>query len=389
MTFSEHSTGDHYINAASLLIEFEHFIESHPLLDQLNQRQQCWPLIVDLCQDLEQYSEVMRALTVLHTRSQIDFERGLFCAWSCMMVARHCNLNLKHQRALFYAGLLQDLGRHAVDADVSGFISRVNGPFIAQSSKQLQADSHPLVSSIFLESHMQREERVSELVLHHHAREDGTGFPQHVGEAQLDLDDQILIIANETSDRLDKLGGHNQLLDCVAHIKLGSALYFNRAHAAWLGMLSPVLDSSSTGLNAHQCQQLSNKRDSLEKVLSSLLAVSGELLRYDFDLHVHGLRSSIQKLARLFAETGILNKNLFQHTCERGMQGETDSCRALGDVADMFIALPQTLERCTVHMEYLLPRGEFDINRTVLSEALSRIHQCCDMLNPRRTSIFR
>lgn len=388
MSFGDHSASDDYINAASLLVEFQHFISSHPPLQHLHRHYGGWTVVVAMCNELDAQRQMLKALTLLHTRSQIDFERALFCSWLSMLVARQYNLNIKHQRALFFAGLFQDVGRHVVEPDTSGFISRVNGPFIAQAVKSRQADNHPLVSSTYLETHFAQEVSLPELILHHHARDDGTGFPQHVGEPQLALDQQILIIANEISDRLDQLGGHNQLSACMPSLRLGRALYFEKAHSAWLEMLG-ALEDASKKITSHDCQQLRHKRTELEKTLASLLAVSGELLRYDFDLHVHGLRSTIQKLARLFAESGVLSKNLFEHVCQRGEQGEEASCQTLFEVSDMFCALPEIMERCATHMTYLLNHNEFEINRMVLAEALQRVRQCQQTLYPKRVSIFR
>ncbi|MDX1451724.1 MAG: HD domain-containing phosphohydrolase [Oleiphilaceae bacterium] len=298
-------------------------------------------------------------------------------------------MNLKHQRSLFLAGLLQDYGKHTPDVDVSGFISRVNGPYVSHAFKSRGLDHHPLVSSTFVETHLNEDKRLADLVLHHHAREDGTGFPQHIGENQLPIDHQILIIANEMSDRLDKLGGHNHLLSCLPALRLGKVLYFNKAHAAWLEMLKPLVPDDPAPLSYSECQQLQFKRDHLEKVLSSLLAVSGELLRYDFDLHVHGLRSNIQKIARLFAETGLLNKALFEKACSEEAGGSCQFHDTLIEVQALFKALPETLGRCADQLDYLLNHPEFDVNQVVLSEALARLKRCVAMLTPVRSSIFR
>src|SRR5690606_28944132 len=126
---------------------------------------------------------------------------------------------------LFFAGLLQDIGKHLP--------STVERP---QPSAKLarvgldndSVDTHPLRSSIQLESSLPDVEGLSELVLYHHARDDGTGYPRQITEAQLPLDCQILILANELSDRLDRLGGHNKLPHLLPGLRLGGLLYFER-----------------------------------------------------------------------------------------------------------------------------------------------------------------
>ena len=140
-----------YISAASLLLEYRHFIDSHEPLSSLNVAYPVWPFVVKFCEEIEPHTELMQAITKLHTSSQIDFERALFCSWMSLLVARHQNLAEHHQRSLFLAGLLQDLGKHSVEEDVKNIISKVNGPYCSTLMERSRPDNHPLVSSTYIE----------------------------------------------------------------------------------------------------------------------------------------------------------------------------------------------------------------------------------------------
>jgi len=371
-----------YISAASLLLEYRNFIDSHDILFRINTEHNCWPVMRLYCEQIEGIPDVMKALTMLHAGSQIDFERALFCSWMSLVIAANARLDAVHQRAIFLAGLFQDLGKHAVDQDIQNFISKVNGSYISQLDSNALGDSHPLISSTFLEGLFTDVEGLTDLVLHHHARDDGSGFPHHVGESQLKLDNQILIIANEVSDRVDRMGGHNRLPACIPSLRLGAFSYFKKAHEAWLNVLEPFcdedidLDVTRTMLNLEQ------KRALLSKLLACLLSVSGELLRYDFDLKVHALRSIIQKLAHLFAETGVLHRDIFKVSDDVTPQ-------MLQESAMLFQALPELLYQAESLVSALMSARKFEFNQSLLLDAQMLLGRCNRALDPHRPGIFR
>jgi len=374
--------GGFYISAASLLLEFRHFIDSHPSLVKIDQANPLWPKLVLYCEQLEQYPKLMRSVTLLHVTSQIDFERALFCSWGSLAVAKFLNIPEPHQRALFFAGLFQDVGKHATEPDLKRFIGQL-GPPSALSPHIANGDyTHPLASSTYIEEVLPDVEGLTDLVLYHHAKDDGTGYPHHISESQLGIDNQILIIANEISDRLDRLGGHNQLVASLPSLKIGALLYFKRAHTGWINVIEPHLEAEAELTDSGRVRRvLMSKRDRLEKLISHLLAVSGELLRFDFDLQVHGLRSMIRKLAGLMADTGVLNHQLFANP-------ELVSKQELSDIAMIFKGIPEALERCLAFIEHIITR-KFDACTHLLGEARRLLRLNIRELEDRPCSIFR
>ncbi len=369
------------ISPASLVEEYRHFIDTHPPLSYIDEHHPVQPQLATWVYELEAQPAVLQALTTLHAKSQIDFERALFCSWMCLLVSRNLSLNSQHQKALFYAGLLQDIGHYFDNETVPVFVSKVNGPFVSIAGAASE-NNHPLVSSTFLEAHLGHDSKVCDLVLHHHAKEDGTGFPNHISEAQLALDKQILIIANQLSDRLDQQGGHNRLGESIPYFRLASVLYFKKAHEAWLALLEPLfpIEFNFESLD-REAMRLNCKKQQLNRVLSSLLSVSSELVRYDFDMHVHGLRALIQKLSLLFTDSGVLSGALFD-------AHKDGSTTVLSEISALFMALPDVLERCELYIDRILKQHKFSFNQVLLSEARHQIRACINTLSPHKISIF-
>jgi len=384
--------GNYYISAASLLLEFRTFIDSHPSLFKVNSSNSCWPKMVRYCEELEKFPEIMRSITRIHISSQIDFERALFCSWCSLLIARSLNLSDIHQQTLFFAGLLQDTGKHSEIDTVSDFSSKVNGPFVSHLRDTDSKDLHPLISATFLEKQLPELDGLCDLVLNHHAKADGTGYPNHVSESQLGLDNQVLIVANEISDRLDDLGGHNQLAYIMPNLKLNNLLYFDKVHLSWINLFEPHLPRVSNNANLDFLKdELIGKVAGLETMLSCLLIVSAELLPYDFDLKVHGLRMMIRRLACLSSDTGIFDPHLFsQKSASETINNKAqDSLSYVRDIDTILRGLPEILKRLISFVDDILQSRKYDVNMQLIRNAREQLYKNSKLLDGNRCNIFR
>lgn len=369
------------LSTAGLLLELRNFIDAHPPLARLGQINPCWPRVVMFCEELDPHRSARQALTLLHMRSQMEFERALFCAWTSLLVAIRLNLAVQHQRALFYAGLLQDVGKYLPAAETPGL--PVQKPSHAPFGMDI-FDAHPLASSVQMETSLPGINGLSELILYHHAREDGTGYPRQVGESQLPLDCQVLILANELNDRIDRLGGHNKLPQLLPGLRLGSLVYFERAHRGWLEVLEPlVCELDCQSLDRYQ-KVISPRRDLLRKLIAELLGVSAELLPYAFDFRVHAARVAIRKLARIVVDTGVISESIDADLDALPMDVKCEIELVLRGVVD-FIA------PCRSRLKAVLDSGGYGLNAALLYGALSLLdHTLAELRQPQDPiSLFR
>mgnify|MGYP000034597235 FL=1 len=386
--------GSPYLSAGSLLQEYRFFIDAHASFDIIDQASGAWPMMIIFCEELERSPELMQAITRLHTVSQIDFERALFCSWILLVLARSLTFNEDQQRDLFYAGLLQDIGKHALKDNVQDMIYKINDKKQPPLSNNDIHDAHALVSSTYIEQQLPEHAVLRDLVLHHHARADGTGYPKYVGESQLDIDSQLLIIANEVSDRLDKLGGHNHLFECLPSLQLGRLLCFRRAYSAWCTLLGKASETAMAGLSAANASGSTNASDSnnsrivlpkmqqLKECNRMLLDTSAALVQYDSDITVRGLRSSIETLVFLSSETGIIEEGAFVNLADISTQ-EASEVKALLE------ALTGIFERIEHYLEQIANTDTYNVDEDLLRLASMSVKQCLLEYGIIKNSVFR
>lgn len=383
----DYLSGNYYISAASLLLEFRCFIDSHPSLFKINSENSVWPKMVGYCEELEKFPNVMRAITRLHVNSQMDFERALFCAWTSLLVAKSLHLPAKNQRLLFVAGLLQDIGKYESVEPDKVVHCKASSPFMAKLFDQKGQDIHSLISANFVENNLPELEGLSELILTHHARVDGTGFPIHISESQLGLDNQVLIIANELSDRIDRLGGHNQIQHAMPNLRLNGYLYFQKVHAHWIKLFTPYIQRITSQMSSEVLLgKTKEKIKELEKMHSALLLVSAQLLPHDYEPHIHVLRSWVRRLASLSTDTGIFDPRLF---CELTDSSKENAFSVARDVDLILKGLPDILHRLIGFMDEIIVSRKYDAYKTSLQEAKRLMSSNLRELDPHRASIFR
>ena len=383
----DYLSGNYYISAASLLLEFRCFIDAHPTLFKLNVQQSVWPKMVTYCEEMEKFPVIMRALTNLHINSQMDFERAMFCAWCCLLVAKSLRLPVKNQRILFYAGLLQDVGKYQAPDDLNTLSCKEDSPFVSKLLNTSGKDIHPLISANFIEQHLCELSGLSELVLTHHARVDGSGFPIHISESQLRLDNQVLIIANEISDRLDQLGGHNQIVHAMPNLRLNGFLYFRKAHKHWTNLFDPFLPTPKNTIPPEVVlRNTAEKIAKLESMHAALLLTSATLLPHDYEPKINVLRAWVSRLAALSTDTGIFDPRLFAQLTG---EDQAHACSVARDVDLILKGLPAILNRLIGFVDDILNTRKYDAHSMLLQDTRAHLYHNMRDLEAAQGSIFR
>ena len=379
---------ENILQADSLLSEYRFFLERYKSLSAIESTAGCLPVVASMCASLASNLAAMKAITGMFTASHIDFDRALFCSWFCLVQARALGLNEQHQRTLFNAGLLQDIGKYVVDGSVPAFIRNMSSTKMPPHGRHDLSDAHPLLASSFIERHFPDDLALRELVLHHHASADGTGYPSYVVESQLGLDDQLLIVANELSDRIDDFGCYDDIDKCLPFIKVASLLYFTRAHQ----MCFKVLASSLLSMQVKRTQPARDvsatlakhaaRASALQTCLNALIDFSADLLRYDFDLLVRGIRSGIERLVFLSNETGILCADAFA-------EGAELSDAEIEQVENLFYALPESMQRFRRYLAHLQSERQYDLDEERVAFAIHAVDHCLKKLSPPRGFTLR
>lgn len=299
------------MSATAIIESMRGFVSFYDPLNALVESNEAfWPRIGKYCSNLEHYPSVMEALSRLNANSMMDFEKGMFCAIFGVLIADKLEVEDRRKRALFYAGLTQDVGLYMDDYRIDDYfvsmrerLGSIKGPESVDGQK-----SHALVAYSLLEEAIPDDTLVAELVLHHHANEDGTGYPHNIGEPQLNAEMQALVVANQISELGMKHGGFDRLLECRSPLKLASTMFFKKVNGAAYSLLNQAaLSMDMEVADPVNKELLGNQVELLGAFSRDAVSLSGDLVSAEHYRPVRLLRSRIKKLDLLMNESGLLN----------------------------------------------------------------------------------
>lgn len=375
MATNKHIQPEFVMGSSAILESTKGLVSFYEPLSLVGAKTDAWSKISAFCANLEHYPAVMAALSKLYANSILDFEKGLFCAWISVLVADRLGLSTARQRSLYYAGLAQDVGIYMDDFRINEYLARAQNSPVNEPSKICpiqQRRSHALVSYSLLEEAMPDDHLVSELVLHHHADEDGLGYPNNVGESQLSIEMQILVTANRVCENIFSRGGFDSLFEYIPQLKLGSAMFFRKVNGAFYELLKSALPN---GLDVEPVnrERLQKQTDSLNQFCQSALLFSAAVVGYEHYKSIRLLRLKIAKIDLLMNESGIL---------------QVDKHELYDDIAICLDALLGFLEP----MESLLKEGAKHLpaeSRQSATEMKTLLKRCIQLLKkPRPFSLF-
>lgn len=317
------------ISSAGLMEAIRTLVMFHEPLSRINEHFCAWRELACHAQELEAYPDLMHALTDLHTQSQMDFERGLFCAWISYIVARKLGYEEHTCRQLFIAGLSQDIGNYLQGVNIQNYLkhsvlsidggaSRTPAGSAVNEAEPTSVDqgSQAFVSVSYFEHVFTEETQISNMILTHHACEDGSGYPKGVNESQLTVTQQILIVANQLCDQMAMCSGYSSLDNCLPYLKVASVLYFKQVNGAFYDLIN----TSCVAMGALRSSERNSQRyktqiHALTHLHNAALHFSAEVLTQDSLIYVSQLREKIRKLDIFVNETGVQGFNADSHEC--------------------------------------------------------------------------
>lgn len=123
------------------------------------------------------------------------------------IIASQLNIEIANIKKIMQAALLHDVGK----LDFSETIKEL---YIYKTDERSDiTKKHPLWGNRILLYHLKTDPDIAELVLNHHERNDGSGYPRGLTEKELTLSDGVLITANLLDNIISKTNysGYNVL----------------------------------------------------------------------------------------------------------------------------------------------------------------------------------
>lgn len=235
----------------------QELLERHDLLHALCQHERAQPAAVSLGK-LALSAPLQALLTVYARRGPDRLEHAVGVALAALGLARRLLPgDIAGQQLLARAGLLHDVGELYLRPD---YLQR-DSPLQAEQWRHLV--SHPVIGHRLLRDIEGGGADLAALVLSHHERLDGFGYPQGLrGDAQLDLSAQILF-ASEWLVGLIESGA-----SAVIHASIATRLIPGEFGAAVLDILREASAGSAGG------HSLSNEPASLADALPRAVRVA-------------------------------------------------------------------------------------------------------------------
>lgn len=176
---------------------------------------------------------VLQKLTVLKEQLPRELDKAIFCAGMASLIAREMGHDQDFINDAFQAGLLHDIGFIHIDPNI------LNKKGALTSAEWRAIQCHVVIGQVVLTNVPQINNRVIQAVLHHHERCDGSGYPRHMDDSNLDQLSQIVAMADSVQAirvRQFEPKGRN-LRDLVPYLQMNAYTHYYEVYQAMMSLL--------------------------------------------------------------------------------------------------------------------------------------------------------
>lgn len=291
-----------------LLQRFEHLLENDKGLRRIHDCQDLALLLESQCLNYQKFPLLRQKITVLAERMPETFERALYCAWLSLLIAKQMRLPKEEVAAVFLAGLSHDIGM----LHISPTIINKQGELSAEEWRQIQA--HVVIGQKILQAVDGLPPLVSQAVLEHHERCDGTGYPSGKVESELTLHGQIIALADSViavyHNRF-KTQGRNWR-DVIPVIQMNTQAYFYRNYEVLVTVLRrselPVANVVYGNQVPEFVESLLNKTVLLKRWFTTLKTCLTSVGYNHGDRKLHALQNVLIHIATAIHGSGLLDE---------------------------------------------------------------------------------
>lgn len=298
--------------AEVLLLEFYLMRDSNNGFIALDAHTQALDAIREELDGLAENRCILKSLTDLHFYSQTEFQVTLFCAWFSYCLALSANLAKQARTDLFLGAMMQDLGKVQDLEGLSSWVKHKPNSLaaLAHARNVGSSDAHPLVSASLAEMLFPEHQSLHELILKHHVRADGAGYPEGVSEAQVSDTEALLIVSNAFAAHWVK-SGEPSLQQAMDYFRVSAFQGFSKANNLAFNLIKQLTaivaqDGDST-LLATNTQGLDAKLSELQAYTAELLMLSAALIPFEHNSLVIQARKAIERFVFTCNESGLLS----------------------------------------------------------------------------------
>ena len=236
------------LTAHSLYEELMRLIKADAQLMQLHTLCDIDNDIRECCAYFQRFEVIRQKLSILSLNLPNVFESALLAAWLGVVIAQRMNLAASVQ-SLFIAGLCRDIGFLHLHPELL-FSDNLDPAQV----RQIQA--HPAIAAAALSDIKGLGSDISVMVMNHHERADGSGYPKGISEKDMLLPSQILCIADFVCEvYLARLRLHRRSLrDLLPILQIGSKAHADRCYNTLIMAIRRLQLPTNTTLHQHHAQ---------------------------------------------------------------------------------------------------------------------------------------
>lgn len=260
------------INADELAASLATMVEAEADLARVDARFGGVAQARELCTALTCPPPLLQKLAVMQLRMPRVFHRALFTSWLGVLVASERGLAAEDRTLLLQAGLLHDVGLLHLPPQLADKRTGI------APEEWLEIQHHVALSAAVVQQSMEASPRLLRLILEHHERSDGAGYPQGLFGADLDPLSGIVALADmlHTLRFQSELLHSHDLAECMPYLRVNRRTFDidNYAPAARLLLAAR---GEGAGTEATEARRLSlQSLIDVNRSLATLLGCFGE-----------------------------------------------------------------------------------------------------------------
>lgn len=344
---------DNAVTPQELYRDLVEQIQRYPQISQIHQALDLEKPFKQLSLELAKYPIVRQKLTVMREQMLELYHQTLCITWLSLAISRQMKLNEQQIEECFIAALCHDIGMMHIDPDILAKKELAPGEW-----RQIQA--HTVIGQKVLESIPNLSKKVARIVLEHHERCDGTGYPVGKFDEQLTQESQILALCDSIfAVFLKNMVQQNRgLRDLLPFIQVNSESHFYSTYTAVVRILKKASLDEESHLNDENIEieisKLEIKNSDLSLLLNCLERIVNEI---QDDTKYKPLQSSrviLNQVSKTVRGSGILDEGYLRWLKQVKQQKLAFAYRETADVLCMLNELEWQLKRVVKIMDGFL-----------------------------------
>lgn len=333
--------------------------------------------IKQLCLELGKYPLLRQKLTVMQQQMPQLYRQTISVTWLSIAITSQMQLPEARVTECFLASLAHDIGMMHIDPSV------LDKEEALTPAEWRQVQAHTVIGQRLLENIPNMNKRVARIVVEHHERCDGTGYPAGKFENKLTQESQIIAFSDSVVSVYIKKFKHKggNLRDLYPFILVNSESHFYSTYTALITVLRPIkqeMEITSHINNDNVVQEINSlmeKNDRLSSFLSSIVSLIESLDLNEARKPIQSANAILLQVLKTVKGSGVLD-NGYLRWLEQVKTDKLDfAYREAADVYFMMEEIEWHLKRLIRILETFVDQAP-ESDSTIKNAIKEKLHHC-------------